>query len=210
MANELIPGGRSRCPDCDDELIAKCGDINTWHWAHAAGKDCDPWHEPETAWHRNWKSALEDEFPEGIAEHTIKCGGEWHRADFYIPNFDLVVELQHSNISSEEIAARELFYPRMVWVLDLQDVFDSGRFELRTEQGNYGPYEVFKWLHRWRSFDSARAPLIFDLAPYSLFEVRKHYGLKHGWGVEHVGIGAALEKTINDAAAFRKTISEIS
>jgi competence CoiA-like predicted nuclease len=29
-------------------MIAKCGRIYIWHWAHD-GSDCDPWHEPEAS-----------------------------------------------------------------------------------------------------------------------------------------------------------------
>jgi len=48
------PGARSTCPGCGGELVAKCGRIVTWHWAHLAA-DCDPWSEPESEWHRRWK-----------------------------------------------------------------------------------------------------------------------------------------------------------
>jgi len=40
-----------------------------------------------------------------------------HRADIRTPG-GLVVEIQHSGISSEDVAAREAFYGNMVWLLD--------------------------------------------------------------------------------------------
>lgn len=48
------PQRGGKCPGCSGDLIAKCGEINAWHWAHRAN-DCDPWHEPESEWHIGWK-----------------------------------------------------------------------------------------------------------------------------------------------------------
>jgi competence CoiA-like predicted nuclease len=28
------PGARASCPFCARFMIAKCGEINVWHWAH--------------------------------------------------------------------------------------------------------------------------------------------------------------------------------
>lgn len=32
---EAFPGGRAICPTCGGDLIAKCGRLVQWHWAHA-------------------------------------------------------------------------------------------------------------------------------------------------------------------------------
>ncbi len=51
LVNETMcrasPGGRAKCPNCGKELIAKCGEFKTWHWAHESKIDCG--YEPETA-----------------------------------------------------------------------------------------------------------------------------------------------------------------
>lgn len=108
------PGLKADCPTCDAPLVAKCGAINVWHWAHKGNKDCDPWSEPESEWHVNWKNCVPPESREVI------LGGGKHRAD--IRHNDRVVELQHSGISAENIAERERFYgDDMIWVFDATD-----------------------------------------------------------------------------------------
>lgn len=102
------PGLRGGCQCCGSSLQAKCGRINIWHWAHLAG-DCDPWHEPESAWHLKWKECAPDDWCE------VAMGP--HRADIRRDD-GLVIELQHSLISAEEIEEREKFYDKMVWLFD--------------------------------------------------------------------------------------------
>lgn len=38
------PGAVAVCPNCRQNVIAKCGNVNVWHWAHKSA-DCDPWHD---------------------------------------------------------------------------------------------------------------------------------------------------------------------
>lgn len=106
------PTGRALCPSCREPVIAKCGEINVWHWAHEAGSDCDPWSEPESEWHRYWKS---------LAERTEVVMPP-HRADILTDQG--VVELQHGSLSPAEVAERELFYGRMTWLVDLRECRD--------------------------------------------------------------------------------------
>lgn len=103
------PGMRALCPSCGGDVLAKCGSIKAWHWSHVAA-DCDPWSEPETEWHLNWKRR----FPPECREVVIGN----HRADVRTKN-GIVIEFQHSSISVEEIRDREAFYgERMMWVID--------------------------------------------------------------------------------------------
>jgi hypothetical protein len=44
--------GSRQLPNLPEPLKARCGQIVTWHWAHLAREDCDPWAEPDTVWHR--------------------------------------------------------------------------------------------------------------------------------------------------------------
>src|SRR5215475_4669527 len=73
------PGTRAACPTCRAPTLAKCGEIVTWHWAHPAARECDPWAEHETAWHLDWKRR----FPRDWVEYTVSgpivptCA--WHR-----------------------------------------------------------------------------------------------------------------------------------
>lgn len=109
---EPAPKAKGKCPVCDAPVIAKCGEILTWHWSHLT-KDCDPWYEPESEWHRQWK----EQFPCEWREFVIGR----HRADVKTPKG--VIEFQASCISASDIQERENFYGRMVWVVKA-DSFD--------------------------------------------------------------------------------------
>jgi len=104
------PDMRATCPSCNGELVAKCGLIRIWHWAHAAN-DCDPWAEPESEWHLGWKKNV----PDDRTEVVITRGDVTHRADILAHN-GAVLELQAGSISAEEILARESFYKHMAWL----------------------------------------------------------------------------------------------
>ncbi len=84
------------------------------HWAHASRKDCDPWWENETAWHREWKNL----FPEECREISYTApDGEIHRADLVTPT-GIVIEVQHSQMNDAERLSRESFYQNLIWIVD--------------------------------------------------------------------------------------------
>ena len=105
---QAVKGSLGFCPDCNNPLIPKCGEINIHHWAHKGERDCDSWAEPETPWHFERKGWLPKEWQE------VSIGK--HRADIKTPT--TVIEFQHSSISPEEIREREAHYENMVWVVD--------------------------------------------------------------------------------------------
>lgn len=100
------------CPMCGDALISKCGDIVYPYWSHTKNGDCDPWSEPESAWHRTWKGL----FPQERCEVTMGP----HRADA-IDGFGHVVEFQHSSIPLYQVQERIAFYGSMKWVVDARN-----------------------------------------------------------------------------------------
>ncbi|KVD23153.1 CoiA-like domain protein [Burkholderia ubonensis] len=111
---EAFPGGHGICPACGAATIAKCGPRVMHHWAHASRRDCDPWWENETPWHREWK----DLFPADCREIShVAPDGEIHRADIKTPT-GIVVEVQHSAMTDAERTSREAFYGNLVWVID--------------------------------------------------------------------------------------------
>ncbi len=112
---EATKGAKGICPSCDSEVIAKCGDFKVHHWAHKKIRNCDPWWENETEWHRAWKNNFPIEWQEVIL--TDKNTGEKHIADVR-SNHEVVIEFQHSHIDPQERLAREHFYKKMVWVVD--------------------------------------------------------------------------------------------
>lgn len=105
----------ARCEICDEVLIPACGDIYNHHWRHVKSTDCDTWKENETDWHRNWKK----QFPDDWLEIVIKYNLEIHRADVKTIA-GLVLELQNSSISNRDIQKRELFYGKMIWLINAQ------------------------------------------------------------------------------------------
>ena len=111
---EPRPGLAGQCPGCGQEVIARCGEIKVWHWAHKGRRTCDPWWEPETLWHRAWKNL----FPVEWQEVPMRADdGELHIADVRTPE-GLVLEFQHSTIKPEERRSREAFYRNMLWIVD--------------------------------------------------------------------------------------------
>lgn len=112
---EAAKGAKGLCTSCGSELIAKCGEIKINHWAHRGNRNCDPWWENETEWHRSWKNNFPKEWQE--ITHTNEKSGEKHIADVKTAS-DWVLEFQHSQINPEERNSRNEFYPKLVWVLD--------------------------------------------------------------------------------------------
>ena len=108
-------GQRAFCPLCNGTIIGKCGDIYIWHWQHKYDLECDPWIEHETKWHRDWKS----KFPEDCREVIIEKNDEKHIADVRNSK-GIVIEFQNSPISTRSIEIREVFYDKMIWVINAE------------------------------------------------------------------------------------------
>lgn len=140
-------GDRAKCHCCGGELVAKCGSIVSHHWAHLS-KDCDPWSEPETEWHRRWKSL----FPKNSCEVVIGR----HRADVKVGG--TVIEFQKSSISPEEIKKREDHYGKMVWVLDGSGFCERFRLRRQLDCGCWS----FRWYHPRLSWCAATKPVFVD------------------------------------------------
>ena len=116
------------CPCCGEEVIAKCGSVKIWHWAHKSKSHCDAWYENETVWHRTWKNQFSADWSEIVHCST---SGEKHVADVKTES-GLVIEFQHSHISVDERLSREKFYEQMIWVVD--------GTRLKRDQGSFIPY----------------------------------------------------------------------
>ncbi len=112
---EATPGAKGTCPSCGSELIAKCGKIKIHHWAHKGTRNCDPWWENETEWHRSWKNSFPVEWQE--LPLPDEQTGKKHIADVRTSD-GLVIEFQNSPIDLQERTTREKFYKDMVWVVN--------------------------------------------------------------------------------------------
>jgi len=111
---EALPRLQGECLNCASPMVARCGKIRIKHWAHKGTRQCDPWWESETEWHRSWKNKFPDDWQEIV--HYAE-GGEKHIADVKTQR-DWVIEFQHSPIEPEERTAREEFYENLIWVIN--------------------------------------------------------------------------------------------
>lgn len=151
---EAIPKGNSLCPICNSELIAKCGVVKSWHWAHKNLIDCDLWSELESEWHLNWKN----EFEEDNQEVTIEKDGIKHRADIYLKHKMAVIELQNSSISPDDICDREKFYGNMLWLINGNTL--GKNFEIIDKKS----YLTFEWKNPPQSFFYANKDIYVDVS----------------------------------------------
>lgn len=161
------PNLKGVCPHCGEIVIAKCGRVKVWHWAHKSREVCDPWWENETEWHRNWKDQFPVEWQEisAVDEKT----GEKHIADIKTPN-RYVVEFQHSPMPPEEMISRESFYGNMIWIVDgLRNDLDVNYFQLglsSTPINAKGPQaHAFEWLGKSRlmhNWSEAKSRVFLD------------------------------------------------
>lgn len=108
------PGLSGTCVSCGNPMIPKCGEKVVWHWAHATKKHCDPWWENETDWHRGWKACFPLDWHEQVHFDTT---GEKHIADVKTPE-GFIVEFQNSPMSPQELESREIFYKKMIWIIN--------------------------------------------------------------------------------------------
>lgn len=162
------PKGRAICPCCNSKVIAKCGQIVTWHWAHEVD-DCDPWYECESEWHISWKRRFPNEWQEVVVGN--------HRADIKTPL--CVVELQNSSISTEDIKEREWHYKKMVWLLNGDKFFENIDITERSD------HVTFRWKWPRKTWWYASKPIFIDLPgrPYMLWIKRMYQDPPYnGWG----------------------------
>lgn len=169
------------CPGCSQPVTAKCGTRKSKHWAHLPKTPCtDHWWEPETEWHRAWKSNFPDEWQECVQhDHS----GEKHIADVRTPH-GLVIEFQHSPLDPHERAARERFYGNMVWVVN------GARLKNDYPRFSKGKYyrqllnkaEIFLVPHPNKCFPSSwlesSVPVLFDfrgVAPADPSDARREH-----------------------------------
>lgn len=186
------PGETAICPHCESAVIAKCGQIVSWHWAHVADADCDSWSEGETQWHLDWKKIV---LPERC-EVSIKNHAGNHRADV-IGNRGVVIELQNSPISVAVIHEREWFYENMVWLFNAESFRKNFHFRKKDD------YTTFRWIYPRKSLWHVEKPLFFDLGDGRIFWAKKIYHETPcgGWGVL-VDREEFIEKFMSDHLRF--------
>ncbi len=157
---KAFPDGRAICPNCKSIVIAKCGELNIWHWAHDNLKNCDSWtYEPKTEWHLKWQSFFKEE----QTEVYINRFSQYHIADIYTDK-GLVIEIQNSPISSTEIFERENFYDKMVWVINSKEF--KHNLHLKEYSYDIGKEIWFRWVNQYSPSDDKAFAIIVPLDDY--------------------------------------------
>ena len=172
-------------------MVAKCGRVKRWHWAHMSSSCCDPWCEAETEWHRDCKSRFQADWREVV--QIDESTGEKHIADVKIP-YGLVIEFQHFLMSYQELVSRESFYKSMIWVVDGdRGSTDPGYFNVgfSSKPECFRPLvHSVKWwgrsrlLHKW---SEATAPVYIDFGWNGLWRFNDF------WPEDDVGIFSPLD-----------------
>jgi competence protein CoiA len=140
---EAQPSLLGKCLACGHPMVAKCGEVKIWHWAHQGSRSCDPWWENETEWHRAWKGMFPDNCQEVV--HQAE-NGEKHIADVKTDR-GWVIEFQHSYIKPEERHSRESFYKKLIWVVDgARRKRDRAQFSKALNSGS--PVKVYPHMRR--------------------------------------------------------------
>jgi len=166
-------GQKGSCLDCGLDVVAKCGEVNVWHWSHFVNnlnpEKCrySKNYENESKWHLDWKF----EFPEKLNEVPIIKNGIKKIAD--VSKNGKVIEFQNSDIDIDEINLRENHYGDMIWVLN---GLERGRFYINDK----GRYHSFSWKNRAKHFDFMKKPICVDIGN-KVFYVKKSHGI-NGWG----------------------------
>lgn len=171
VRREPHPGLTGLCTLCRSPMVAKCGNVRIWHWAHYGVRNCDPWWENETEWHRNWKGHFPPDWQE--VEHRSETG-ERHRADVKTDR-GRVFEFQYSHLDPEERRAREVFYGKMIWIVSgLRRKKDKEQFFKAFESGRpINPQAPIRRITRpdsctlFGEWAGGSAPVFFDFGPDS-------------------------------------------
>lgn len=175
---EPTPKAKGVCPGCGAEVIAKCGSVNVWHWAHLSA-DCDPWYEPEGEWHRSIKNWFQPEHQEVVLQN--------HRADVWTGDDNPIIELQNSPISSEEIIERENFYKQYIknYPYTLVWIINGEEFEHNFFTRNKGNFHTYRWYHYRKTWSASNSMVIIHFPKKdTFFHIKKSYSdMRNGWGV---------------------------
>jgi hypothetical protein len=203
------------CESCGARVVPKCGPIKINHFAHYKGSDCDKWNEPETDWHREWKSHVPIDQREVVLVHNNKR----HRADIYLPLQKTTVEFQHSTIEYNQRVERNQFYKKIIWVAHINQIrnhetFAPDIFTIGCDTGYLtNPYS-------WVLADPFDHPLFIDFCNGLMIHVKTKSSFKNNhmliqgkvitkdWFIKNVLNNSHLDYN-SLTPEYEKTISEL-
>lgn len=157
------PKSRGKCPFCGLTVIACVGELKDKYWRHEQTTKTNcvaTLYENEGPWHNTWKHIFGKEF----AEIFCQSQNEKRIADVKLSN-GLVIEIQHSPISTKEIQGREKFHKKMIWVFDASGPVEAGRL--------YYEKSYFSWEQPRESIKNCSCPVFLDLGYGNVFEIDK-------------------------------------
>lgn len=134
------------CPECQDEVILRKGNINIHHFAHRSGSDC-AYGQGESDEHMRCKTEIYNALLSiGCLDCEMEKGLGAVRPDVYFESKrtgrKYAIEVQLSNLTTEKIAHRTKEYYRLgVYVLWLPQADTFINFK------KYSPSAWEKWLH---------------------------------------------------------------
>ncbi|WP_095590273.1 competence protein CoiA [Actibacterium ureilyticum] len=189
---EPAPKLKAKCPFCESDVVARCGKVRVWHWAHKSTRHCDHWWKAEKQWHRDWKNLFPNEWQE---QGRRDASGELHIADVLTPQ-GLALEFQHSAIGREEVERRTAFHQEICWVVDgmrLESTIKQFKNALAharlSNSRGASVYEVYYYdsrsLKRWRGLN---APVVID------------FGIEDVWVIGRSLENSALMYTLKKTA----------
>lgn len=170
---EPSPGASAVCPSCGARMVAKCGQLVEHHWAHYRTADCDDWSGRDSGWRHEWVSAAREENREVVVNGR--------RADLLMPD-GIVVVLQQGSLAAEMVAAKEVHFDRMVWLLDEREAYAKGNMLFR--HGKTREYTTFRWKRARRSASYCKKPVFLDLGEGLVLWLKEIYpdSPVGGWG----------------------------
>jgi len=189
---------------CGAPTLAKCGEKNIWHWAHKSKRNCDKWWENETEWHRDWKNRFPVEWQEVVQRAD---DGEKHIADVKTGQ-GWVIEFQHSHLKLDERRSREVFYKKMLWVVnglrrqrDLKQFVEAvrdHRWEFRGELAATISHEDSRIVDEW---SNSRVPVFFNFGE-EVFEFDIKYQPRGLWLYLPMGLSRMAHLFLVDKESF--------
>ena len=175
------------CPCCRTDVIAKCGEIITHHWAHKSAVECDDWAEAVGPWHWDWQQTVPEDKREVVMGH--------HRADMIAAD-GTVVELQHSPISPKVVKERESFYGKMVWIFDGR----GKKIDMRPRDPDG---VTFRWHGPRSGMVFCKSPILVDLGDGWILNMRQLWPGSNGRGIGYFasedGVRDWIKEGINPA-----------
>lgn len=169
--SQAQPMAKGICPECMGAVIARCGSINIWHWAHTTLTDCDMANKQETEWHLRWKSFFDKKYVEVRLDNG-------KIADALLIN-NISIEFQNSRIGSDKIKEYESTRKNLIWVFN-GSTFCDNLYVYKKDN-----YHKFHWKWAPKTIRSCDRPVFLDINGDSstLFLIKKNYG-KYGWGYQ--------------------------